>query len=55
MDSVENSSRSLERIKKNLGNDPDIQQAILFGSYATGTNTKRSEKNRFNPTLFDKN
>jgi len=43
MDSVENSSRSLERIKKFLENDPDIQQAILFGSYATGTYTKRSD------------
>ena len=35
--------KTVERIKKILENDPAIQQAILFGSYAKGTQTKRSD------------
>lgn len=36
-------SRTIEKIKAFLKNDYAIQQAILFGSYATGTNTNGSD------------
>ena len=35
--------KTVEQIKIFLENDPAIQQAILFGSYAKGTQTKRSD------------
>ncbi len=40
---AENKNRSVEQIRIFLENDPEIQQAILFGSYATDTYTKRSD------------
>ncbi len=43
MDSEENSKKSVEKVRKFLENDSDIEQAILFGSFATRTNREQSD------------
>ncbi len=40
---VENNRTPVERIEDFLKNDPDIQQALLFGSYATKTFSNKSD------------
>jgi len=36
-------NKNLENIKIFIQNDPDIRQALLFGSYARGEQTKKSD------------